>query len=384
MAWRKPERFINSLSFQHLQNTVELDLSGIFGRGQFPTKKEIHEFISDEMKVKAEMLRGIQHHPRFPKVHLQLETGQQADQVENLVKDGLVMKNKNLRIYGHRCDTPSVNIVLCGQDMSIEKDEVERVMAKYGTVVTCERGRNADLSTKDKFVTDGTWQMRLKPKPRTKPPETIYYFGSSGAVETWILSYEGVTSSCVLCGEIGHMGFRCNATVNKTGIGKRPAGMGKWTDIAACKPVVPTVEEAQGPLDEAGDGPVAGPPVQQGGGAGGADQGAGTQVQEVMDAFHNFLPASQEVRRIADLDSRAREAGWGKVVGLQPQQPQQSQQQQEIVAVEVLAREDDEVVVMPRKRRRSRKKKKVAEKGKIDTPNRSENSSEESEEGLVE
>ena len=49
-----------------------------------------------------------------------------------------------------------MTIVLNGQDMALEVDEIKRVMEEYGKVVTCDRGKNNDLSTKDKFITDGT------------------------------------------------------------------------------------------------------------------------------------------------------------------------------------------------------------------------------------
>ena len=41
--------------------------------------------------------------------------------------------------------------------MTIEKEEIlEKVMAKCGIIVTCERGRNLNLLTKNRFVTDRT------------------------------------------------------------------------------------------------------------------------------------------------------------------------------------------------------------------------------------
>ena len=122
----RTERFINSLNFQYLTNTIELDLSNIFGKGMFPNKGEIHSFISDEMKVTARMLRGVQHHPRFPKVHIQFEQEADMIDVELRLKDGLKMKNKNLTIFGYRCDCPMVTITLNGQDMDIEKEEIMR------------------------------------------------------------------------------------------------------------------------------------------------------------------------------------------------------------------------------------------------------------------
>ena len=231
MAGRQ-ERFISSLSFQYMTNTLELDLSNIFGKGQFPNRGDIHSFISDEMMVTAGMLRGVQHHPRFPKVFIQFEREEDLVVVEDKVKHGLVMKNKGIKIFGYRCDKPMVTIVLNGQDMRLEMDEIMRVMGKYGKVMTCTRGKNNDLSTKDKFITDGTWLIRMIPKSVTEPPpETIYYFGESGDVQTWILSYDGVGSSCVLCGLPGHMGFRCRSANPKGGLGRAPAGLGRWTDV---------------------------------------------------------------------------------------------------------------------------------------------------------
>ena len=309
MAWKKPERFINSLDFQYLTNTIELDLSNIFGRGMFPSKKEINAFIAGEMKVTANMLRGVQHHPRFPKVHVQLETVEQVMEVELRVKDGLVMEGKGIKIFGYKCDSPMVTVILNGQDMSIESGEVARVLGKYGTVVTCERGRNNDLSSDEKFVTDGTWTVRMTPKPRTKPPETVYYFGQHGQVQTWILSYDGVGSSCVLCGMVGHMGFRCNSTVPRNGFGVKPAGFGKWTDVAVQAVAVQAVAVA------VGQGPVGG--VQPEGQAPAVGAGPG---QGQHGGRAGSQPVSQEVRnrdRMAALDVRARHAGWGNAVPAQ-------------------------------------------------------------------
>ena len=137
------------LHIKYLSNTLELDLSHIFGKGQFPNRGDIHSFISEEMKVTAGMLRGVQHHPRFPKVFIQFEREDDLLVMEAKVKDGLVMKSKGIKIFGYRCDKPMVTIVLNGQDMALEVDEIKRVMEEYGKVVTCDRGKNNDLSTKD-------------------------------------------------------------------------------------------------------------------------------------------------------------------------------------------------------------------------------------------
>ena len=238
----RPERFINSLSFQYLTQSIELDLSNIHGRGMFPSKKEINSFIMDEMGIGPGVLRGVQHHPRFPKVHLQFLKDEDMQVAELKVKDGLMMKSKKIKIFGYRCDKPMVTIVLNGQDMDIEEGEIKRVLEKYGKVVTCERGRNVDLSTAQHFVTDGTWTIRMTPKLRVQTPETIYYFGPSGVVQTWVLTYDGVGSSCILCGIQGHMGFRCNSLIPRGGrLGKEPAGMGYWTDVVEC--LAPAVQQ---------------------------------------------------------------------------------------------------------------------------------------------
>ena len=171
----------------------------------FPSKKEVNNFIMDEMGIGPGVLRGVQHHPRFPKVHLQFLKDEDMLVAELKVKDGLMMQSKKIKIFGYRCDKPMVTIVLNGQDMDIKEDEIKRVLEKYGKVVTCERGRNVDLSTAQHFVTDGTWTIRMTPKLRVQTPETIYYFGPSGVVQTWVLTYDGVGSSCILCGVQGHM-----------------------------------------------------------------------------------------------------------------------------------------------------------------------------------
>ena len=360
MAWKKPERFINSLDFQYLTNTIELDLSNIFGRGMFPSKKEINAFIAGEMKVTANMLRGVQHHPRFPKVHVQLETEEQVTAVEIRVKDGLVMEGKGIKIFGYKCDSPMVTVILNGQDMNIEKEEVSRVLGKYGTVVTCERGRNNDLSSEEKFVTDGTWTIRMTPLPRTKPPETVYYFGEHGQVQTWILNYDGVGSSCILCGMVGHMGFRCNSMVPRSGFGVRPAGFGKWTDVAAYQaaggqvPVVGGRAEGQAPA-------VGAEPVQE------QHDGNAGQVGR--------QPVSQEIRnrdRMAALDVRARQAGWGNPVpvqlagqggarGVQGAAQVAQGVQPAVVGPRVVAQEWETTGAKKKKRKRKKKTTKVVE-----------------------
>ena len=45
--------------------------------------------------------------------------------------------------------------------MSIEKAEITRILARYGTVVTCERGKNYDLSNEEKDINDGTWVKKV-------------------------------------------------------------------------------------------------------------------------------------------------------------------------------------------------------------------------------
>ena len=299
MAWKKPEKFINSLTFSHFINTIELDLSGIYGKGQYPTKHEVNTFIVGEMQCTAEMLRGTQHHPRVQKVHVQFETEQQVQQVELRVREGLLMLSKGFKIFGTRCDSPMVTIILNGQDMSIEKAEITRILARYGTVVTCERGKNYDLSTEEKDINDGTWVIRMTPKPRSKPPATIYYVGAGNRVETWILSYDGVVSNCFQCGALGHPGFRCNATVARSGIGPAPEGLGKWTDIRTYQSGVVAQPVAQ---------PVAGP--VQGGGTGGG----------YRERYHERLPASQDINRVRNIDNRAKDTAWGAVAVQAPEE----------------------------------------------------------------
>ena len=281
----RQERFINSLSFQFLTRTLELDLSNIHGRGMFPNKKDIHSFIMDEMGIKAGMLRGVQHHPRFPKVHLQFINEVDLQAAEIKVKDGLLMKSKKIKIFGYRCDKPMISMTLNGQDMDVEEEEIRRVLGKHGLVVTCERGRNVDLSTSEHFVTDGTWTIRMTPDMRKKPPETIYYFGPSGSVSTWILTYDGVGSSCILCGLQGHMGFRCNSLAPRNGIGKEPAGLGKWTEVVKCPPPAVQRPSLPGPGDQQGGDVPGVPPV-------GGEQGR--QVRHIDEVAQEFLDELEE------------------------------------------------------------------------------------------
>ena len=237
----------------------------------YPTKKDIHTFIMEDMGIGPSELSGVQHHPRFPKVHLQFLKVEDLQRAELKVKDGLEMKAKKIKLYGYRCDTPMVTIVLNGQNMDIGEAEIRRVLSKYGVVVTCDKGKNIDLSLPGHFVTDGTWTIRMTPLIRTKPPETIYYRGLDGAMQTWILIYDGVGSSCVLCGVQGHMSWRCNSVVPRGGrLGRHPAGMGQWTDVVCvcgvctwCVPTQPQHKNRQGrpggPAGPKGPGGPAGP-----------------------------------------------------------------------------------------------------------------------------
>ena len=302
------ERFINNLDFQFLTNTIELDLSHIYGRGVYPTKNDINTFITDDLKVTAGMIIGTQSHPRFPKVFLQFEKEEFVAAVETRLEGGKMMSGKNIKIFGYRCDRPMVTIVLNGQDMSIEKEEIVRVLSKYGTVVNCERGKNNDLSTDNKFVTDGTWLVRLTPSLRTKPPETIYYFGPSGNAQTWICSFDGMGSSCVLCGRQGHKGFRCNALAPKGGVGKKPDGLGKWTDIAHYQPV-PGQDDVE--RRQAADALVTAVTAP-------GEVAAVAAGQAGVTADQARTPVSQADRamldRMAVLDSLTRMSGWGTQV----------------------------------------------------------------------
>ena len=303
------ERFINNLDFQFLINTIELDLSHIYGRGVYPTKNDINTFITDDLKVTAGMIIGTQSHPRFPKVFLQFEKEEYVAAVETRLEGGKMMSGKNIKIFGYRCDRPMVTIVLNGQDMSIEREEIVRVMTKYGTVVNCERGKNNDLSTDKKFVTDGTWLVRLTPSLRTKPPETIYYFGPSGTPQTWICSFDGMGSSCVLCGRQGHKGFRCNALAPKGGVGKKPDGLGKWTDI---------VHYQKAPVQDDVDEQAAVAPVPDVSAPGGGAAAVAVAGQAVVTPDQAGIPVSQADRamldRMAVLDSLTRTSGWGTQV----------------------------------------------------------------------
>ena len=249
----RPERFINSLDFQFQVLTVVIDMSHIYGKGQYPTQREINAFIADDLAITASMICGIQYHPRFPKVFIQLEKVEQVTAVELKLQGGVTMTGKDYKVYGYRCDRPMVNIVLNGQDMSIGRDEVVRVLSNYGVVMHCERGKNNDLSEPNKFVHDGTWIVKLTPEIKTKPPETIYYFGRNGEVQTWILSFEGMGSSCVLCGRQGHKGYRCNAISPRNGkLGRQPAGLGLWTDIVYSDAVAAPAGQPEGGHVQAG------------------------------------------------------------------------------------------------------------------------------------
>ena len=303
------------LHIKYLSNTLELDLSHIFGKGQFPNRGDIHSFISEEMKVTAGMLRGVQHHPRFPKVFIQFEREDDLLVMEAKVKDGLVMKSKGIKIFGYRCDKPMVTIVLNGQDMALEVDEIKRVMEEYGKVVTCDRGKNNDLSTKDKFITDGTWIIRLTPKLMGKPPpETLYYFGESGDVQTWILSYDGVGSSCVLCGMAGHMGFRCRSTIPKGGLGRAPAGFGKWTDVQYYQAPVAGDGAPPPPPGDVGDQPAqsgsAAVTVGPAAGQSSSQPAAGTAGRVIQKQLSASQGANPQMAKVLALVNRKQ--GWGR------------------------------------------------------------------------
>ena len=61
----------------------------IYGKGMFPTQRDINQFVADDLKINARMLCGVQNHPRVPKVFLQLETPEDVAAVELKLQGGL-------------------------------------------------------------------------------------------------------------------------------------------------------------------------------------------------------------------------------------------------------------------------------------------------------
>ena len=237
MANNGVERYTDALSFHFLTNTIELDFGVSYDRTQFPTKSEIYDFLLDELELTSEMVEGVQFITGVQRVFVQLTTEEFVQEVERKLEKGLVMQVKGIRVFGYRCGEPRISVTITNVDMEVPKNEVQRVMERYGKVVDIRRGRNNDFSSATKFVTDGTWRIRMTPTLGTKPPEVVFYHGHKMDTDKqhWVLNYDGAGNCCILCGSRNHKVFRCGSKIPREGMNGKPAGLNQWTDIVTFK-----------------------------------------------------------------------------------------------------------------------------------------------------
>ena len=193
MANNGVERYCDALSFMFLTNTIELDFGVIYDRALYPTRSEIYEFLLEELALTSEMVEGVQFITGVQRVFIKLATEEFVQEVKRRLEGGLVMQEKGIKVFGYRCGEPRISVTITNVAMEVPKEEVQRVMEKYGKVVDIRRGRCNAFSSATKVVTDGTWRIRMTPKLGTKPPELIFYHGHTLDLDRqhWVLNYDG-------------------------------------------------------------------------------------------------------------------------------------------------------------------------------------------------
>ena len=249
MANNGVERYCDALSFMFLTNTIELDFGVIYDRALYPTRSEIYEFLLEELALTSEMVEGVQFITGVQRVFIKLATEEFVQEVERRLEGGLVMQEKGIKVFGYRCGEPRISVTITNVAMEVPKEEVQRVMEKYGKVVDIRRGRCNAFSSATKVVTDGTWRIRMTPKLGTKPPELIFYHGHTMDLDRqhWVLNYDGAGLCCLLCGSRSHKVFRCGSKIPRDGVNGKPAGLNQWTDVVTYRYFVSETEGGDRP-----------------------------------------------------------------------------------------------------------------------------------------
>ena len=224
-------KHLSSIENSHRSNTLAIDLSTIYGRDNIPNRLEMFKFIDKQLGVKVQELKSIQDHPFLPQVFVQFENLGSLEKYEKKIQEGVQVYGRPFKLYGWRCDIPLTTVRISGGNPDTSLQRVKEVMEKYGKVVAIELGRLDYF--KEKFISDGTWIIRMRPEQGKGLPSIIYYTDEGGNTDVWSVIFDGKVSLCYKCGQKGHRGDRCRAKEAKEGEKGMiaPVGLGTYCDI---------------------------------------------------------------------------------------------------------------------------------------------------------
>ena len=206
---QKLVQHLSSVENSHRTNTLAIDLSTVYGRENLPNRLEMFKFVDKQLQVKGTELVDIQDHPFLPQVFVKVENLSIVERIEKKLKQGVKVYNRELVLYGWRCDIPLTTLKINGANPDTTKVRVMEVMGKYGKVVSCDRGR-VDYF-KENVVSDGTWILRMQPEQGKGLPSIIYYDDEQGNTDIWSVIFDGKVGLCYKCGVSGHRGDQCRA-----------------------------------------------------------------------------------------------------------------------------------------------------------------------------
>ena len=221
---------LSSVENVHRTNSLAIDLSTIYGRDMVPNRLEMFKFVNKQLGLKAEELVDIQNHPFLPQVFVKVKTEAILERVQVKLTTGVKVYQKNVILYGWRCDIPLTTVKVNGANPDTSREKIMEVMSKYGVVSSCERGRIDYF--RDSFVSDGTWILRIRPEQGKGLP-SIVYFTENGNTDVWSLIFDGKVSICWKCGQENHRGDMCRSVRPKANQqGKTaPVGLGTYCDV---------------------------------------------------------------------------------------------------------------------------------------------------------
>ena len=227
---RRLQQHLSSVENVHRTNSLAIDLSTIYGRENMPNRLEMFKFVHKQLNIQAAELVDVQDHPFLPQVFVKVKTEAILNRVELKMNQGVKMYDKNIFLYGWRCDIPLTTVKINGANPDTTKNMIMEVMSKYGVVSSCNRGR-VDYF-KDHFVSDGTWLLRIRPEQGKGLP-SIVYFSEAGNTDIWSIIFDGKVSICWKCGGEGHRGDQCRSVRPKPNAQGQtaPVGLGTWCDV---------------------------------------------------------------------------------------------------------------------------------------------------------
>ena len=200
---------LSSVENCHRVNSLAIDLSTVYSRDLLPNRLEMFKFVHKQLGVKAEELVDIQNHPFLPQVFVKVRTEAILERVEAKLMAGVKVFQKNLVLYGWRCDIPLTTARINGTNPDTNKERIIQVLSKYGVVTSCERGRIDYF--KDNIVSDGTWIVRIRPEQGRGLPSIIYYEDDDKNKDVWAVIFDGKVTACWKCGGENHRGDMCRS-----------------------------------------------------------------------------------------------------------------------------------------------------------------------------